>query len=158
VVYTDCWTPTLDSLFGLDGSSHRANYWVYKTYADMAGANVPVSYSDDTITGLAARSDGTRTVSALVGRHLTCLGGTNKNCQEPPSWTPAPTSVSVSVKLPWAVSTATVNVSQIPATWELVPAPTVVFAGPVKVTNGVATVPLPSVADGDAYSIAVTAA
>jgi hypothetical protein len=34
----------------------------------------------------------------------------------------------------------------------------VVYSGPVKVSNGVATVPLPSVADGDAYSITISAA
>jgi hypothetical protein len=155
-MYVDCWSPTLDALFGLDGISRRANYWVYQTYANMTGSRFTVSSSDDTVSGLAAAGGGTKTVQALIGRHFSCLGGTNNNCWQPSGWVPGPIKMSLTIKIPWGVSVAQVTVARIPATWQLVTAPTTTFQGSVPVTNGVATLQVPTVADGDAYTISVS--
>jgi hypothetical protein len=154
--YEDCWSPTLDGLFGLNGSSHRALYWVYQAYAKLTGTRVPVSSSDGTISGLAASNTAAHTIRALVGRHVSCLAPDNLNCPETPGAVPAPTSVSLSVRLPWAADSVQVEVARIPATWQLVPAPTHVQFGTVPVTNGVVNVSLPGVADGDAYTLTIS--
>jgi hypothetical protein len=154
--YNDCANPTLDGLFNLDGTGHRSNYYVYQAYAGMAGAAVPVTTSDDSISGLATANPTARTVQALVGRHLTCLVSVNPNCGQPSTWVATPVATSISVKLPWAATTAQVTVSQIPATWQIVNAPTVAFQGTVAVNNGVASIPIAAFADGDAYTVSVT--
>ncbi|MDQ1357989.1 MAG: xylan 1,4-beta-xylosidase [Acidimicrobiaceae bacterium] len=162
-LYDDCPAPTLDGLLAADGSTPRANYWVYATYARMTGRLVATASSDATISVLATRDDGSERVQAMVGRHVGCLPGVNLSCTRADAGTvaatpvpnPVPIPVSLEVRVPWATATAKVTIAQVSPTWGPLPNPPTVFQGPVTVNAGRLTLVLPAVADGEVYLVTI---
>jgi hypothetical protein len=153
--YDDCSAPTLDGLLSKDGSTPRANYWVYATYARMTGRLVATASSEATISVLATMDDGPERVQAMVGRHVSCLPGVNLSCNRPDSVTAAPTPVAVDVRVPWATGSAKVTIAQVSATWGPVHNPLTIFQGSVPVTGGRLALALPVVADGEVYLVTI---
>jgi len=150
----DCAAPTLDGLLLADGSTPRADYFVYGTYARMKGQLVPATASDGAVSVLASRVEPAGQVVAMVGRDVGCLPGPNLSCHR---GTPAPLPVAavVAVHLPGpSAGQADVSVLQIAPAWGPA-APVAAFRGPLAVTAGVVTVPLPALADGEVYVVTV---
>lgn len=151
----DCAAANLDGLLGNDGSTTRANYWVYDAYARMPGSIVAATSSDATIPVLAASDGSTRSIVVMLGRAVSCLGGVNPSCPEPPSTTPGPAQVTATVRIPWSGAGARLRVERIPANWGAVPAPTTVSDARAVVKAGTLTVALPPFADGDVYVLTI---
>ncbi len=151
----DCATPTLDGVLSMDGSTPRANYWVYASYAAMVGRLVASGSSDAAISVLAARDDGSERVQAMVGRHVSCLPSSNPSCTRPDAVTVAPVPVAVDVRVPWATATAEVSIARVSPTWDPVPTLPTIFHGAVPVAAGHLSLALPAVADGEVYLITV---
>ncbi len=169
----DCARPTLDALLEPDGSTPRADYWVYATYARMAGQLVATSSSDAAVSVLAS-SDVAATrdaaagvaasgIVAMIGRHVTCLPGVNPSCPLPTAGSsvsaaplvPAPVTVVVGVRVPWPAGTAQVTIAQVPAGEAPVPVPPTIFQGPVPIRASLLQLSLPRVADGEVYLITI---
>jgi len=151
--YDDCAAPTLDGLMALDGSTPRAGYWVYATYARMTGRVVATASSDAAVSVLATRDDASAHVVAMVGRDVSCLPGVNSSCTQPDAVTVAPVAVAVRVRVPWSQPAARVGISLVPPTWAPLAAPVPVFQGTLPVARGMVTMTLPAVADGEVYLI-----
>lgn len=148
----DCAAPTLDGLLEADGSTPRPDYWVYAIYAHMTGHLVAATSSDATISALASVTSDQ--VVAMVGRDVSCLPAANLNCSEPAGATPPPATIAMRVRVPWGGSVG-VSIVAIPPSWGPLTRPPTVFDGPVPVTDGVATVPLPELADGEVYAVTI---
>ncbi|MBV9096789.1 MAG: hypothetical protein JO079_01915, partial [Frankiaceae bacterium] len=164
--YSECAKGSLDGLFTptLDGQQSeqpQANYWVYRFYAGMQGNVLNTSTSDNTVTALATNDATAQTISLLVGRHKSCTVAVNPDCTtvNAPEVgaipTPAPAPVSIAVNYPYAVSTVTATISDIPNVRGAMAQP-VATTMSLPVVNGVVTVPLSAVADGDAYTVTLT--
>jgi hypothetical protein len=146
----DCGTPTLDGLLASDGSTRLQDYYVRQQYAAMTGTMVPTVASDDSLAGLASYDPSSRTLEALVGR------GSSADAGGIPWGLLSPKPVTVEIAVPWTSGIVTVVLTQIVAS-VVIPKPPV--QGPpmtLSVTNGVVTVTLPSVNDGDAYALTMT--
>lgn len=164
--YDECGTAgvggTLDGLFtsqyDTQPFSPDANYWVYRFYAQMTGGVVPVTTSTNSLTGLASRDDSTSTLNVLLGRHRSCTPTVNPDCNSTnaPSLfsfpTPSPTGVNVTIDYPYAATSVVASITDIPNVRGAVSQPVPVNET-LSVSNGQVTVDLPSVADGDAYTI-----
>ncbi len=151
----DCAAPTLDGLLLADGSTPRANYLVYATYARMTGHLVAASASDAAVAVLAARNDASGQVTAMVGRDVTCLPAMNASCPRRAAVVPAPEPAVVAIHLPGgAGSQAVVSVVQVPPGWGAA-VPVTMFQGALAVSAGVVKVPLAALADGEVYIITV---
>jgi hypothetical protein len=166
--YSECTKGSLDGLFtptftGTQTEQPQANYWVYKFYADMQGALLNTTTSDNTVTALATNDATTQTIDLLVGRHKSCTAAVNPDCTTALAPevggipTPLPTTVNVAVSYPYAASNVTATITDIPNVRGAVgqPAPTTMT---LPVTNGTVTVPLSAVADGDAYTVTINPA
>jgi hypothetical protein len=135
----DCFGGRFDALFTSDTGGTRPGYWVHYFYGGMNGSVVTSSSSTEHVSAFATRYDSTSTVKVLVGRHDTG----------------AAESVDVAVTLPWAASSVTVGVQQIPDGTAAISNPSVTTTTLTPV-NGVITVPLSSVAVTDAYTLTLT--
>jgi hypothetical protein len=154
--YDDCATPTLDGLMALDGSTPRADYWVYATYARMTGQVVTTASSDAAVAVLATRDDASAHVVAMVGRDVSCLPGVNLSCTQADAITVRPVAVSVAVQVPWSGPAAQVSMALVSPTWAPVPAPTTIFQGLFPIAKGVVNLTLPAVADGEVYLLTLS--
>ncbi len=154
-VTDDCAGPTLDGLLVGDGSTPRANYWVYATYARMTGTVVATASSDATVSVLATRDDSSGRLVAMVGRHVSCQPGINLSCTGPDAVAVPPVAVSIAVRVPWLVGAAPVTITQVPATWAAVVVPPTALQASLPVVEGRMTLALPAVADGEAYLITI---
>jgi hypothetical protein len=151
----DCAAPTLDGLLLADGSTPRADYLVYATYARMTGHLVAATASDAAVAVLAARNDASGQVTAMVGRDVTCLPAVNASCPRRAAIVPAPMAAVVAVHLPGdAGGQAVVSVVQVPPAWGAA-APATMFQGPLPISAGVVKVPVAALADGEVYIITV---
>jgi len=153
--YNDCASPTLDGLLATDGTTPRADYWVYATYARMTGEIVATTSSDATISVLASANDAAGQVVAMIGRHVGCLPAVNMSCSGPEAVTVPPVPVAMGVAVPWDAAAATVTIAQVPPTWGPLMAPFPIFHGSVPITQGRLSLSLPEVADGDVYLVTI---
>ncbi|MGH9051166.1 MAG: hypothetical protein ACRDY4_15665 [Acidimicrobiia bacterium] len=148
-----CGDGSLDGLLTGDGETTYPAYWVYAYYAQMSGNRVPVTTSNTSVTAFATSApDGT--VRVLLGRHQGCRPDLQppNACANPPV---AEGEVTLEVRVP-APAAAVVTVEAIPAAAAPLAAPVAKLAFPAAVAlDGVVTVPLPDVADGDALQITI---
>jgi hypothetical protein len=141
----------LDDLFVQSGSSlvPSAVYWPYLYYAQMEGNSVPVTSSEEQISGFATANSSTRTLMMLVGRH---------DIQGKPG-NPAAQSVAMTVAVPssWVASSVKVSLALFPGIGGAVsqPVPTITT---VPVINGQATIVIPSFGSQNAYGVTITPA
>ena len=153
----DCAAPTLDGLLESDGSTPRPDYWVYAIYARMTGQLVDVTSSDVTVTGLASLNGTDDQVLALVGRNVSCLPAVNLNCPQSTPAAPPPATVAMTVRTEWtSVDHVEVSIVAVPPTSGALAEPPTVFHGPVAVTKGMVSVPLPQLADGEVYAVTIS--
>jgi hypothetical protein len=154
-VSDDCAAPTLDGLLAADGSTPRADYWVYATYGRMTGQLVAAASSDATVSVLATQDAGSSRLVTMIGRDVSCLPGVNFSCTGPDAVAVPPVAVSVAVRVPWPGGSAQVTIARVPATWAPVVVPPTVFQGRVAVVGGRTTLSLPTVSDGEVYLVTV---
>jgi hypothetical protein len=144
---------TLDELLTSSGGT-SADYRVLAAFGQLAGSRIVATPSDQTFGAIGAVDSG-GAVRFLLGRAATCVAAVNPDCGEPASWTPAPADVAMNVKLPWS-GTATVTIDRIPdVPGQNVGGPTVVSSQTVTVTRGSINLVLPSVADGEAWTVTI---
>jgi hypothetical protein len=143
----------LDGLLTGDGETTYPNYWVYAYYAQMSGNRAPVTTSNTSVTAFATTgADGT--VRVLLGRHQGCNPGIQgERCPNQPVL--ADGDVTLQVRVP-SRAVALVTAQAIPAAAAPLAAPVAKVTLPVSVTvDGVVTVPLRGVGDGDAWQITI---
>lgn len=153
--YDDCAAPTLDGLLDTNGSTTRADYWVYATYARMTGQIVATQSSDATIAVLATVDRSAGRIVAMIGRDVGCLPGVNPSCTGTDAVAVPPVPVRIGVDVPWSISSANVTIALVPATWGPVLSPPTVFHGPVRVVDGLLVLSLPGLADGQVYLVTI---
>ena len=150
-----CWTPSLDNALTPKDQSPRGNYWVELAYGRMTGRRLSTMTSTPTISTLAtADPDGAMT--ALVGRHATCLPVVNTACSLRSVSRPAALDVPVTVAVPTSTSALRVVVERVPFSSSAMAGPTVVLDSVLVPTSGAITFTLPRVADGDALILTLT--
>lgn len=172
--YSECGDGSVDGLFTstLDTSSTTngltdaplqpdANYWVYRFYAGMAGDLLSTTTSDNTVTAVATNDASTQTMDLLVGRHKSCTPSVNVDCttaNAPETGAisaPPATTLSINVAYPYAATSVTASIADIPNERGPVSQPTA-QQETLPVVNGTVTIDLPAVSDGDAYTISLT--
>jgi hypothetical protein len=163
-----------------NGTSPLPGYYDRLTYAAMSGNMISTGSSSDTVAALGSYNATTKTLTGLVGRGVGCSQNTEWCTSAFSDYTDAaPTSVLVTLNVPWTSGSATVALTDISggspdlpvggtnlaSLQGLIPqlpadAPTpvdttypIVPAGPGR---GSISVLIPSFADGDAYSFSVT--
>jgi hypothetical protein len=136
----------LDDLFVMtsSGAAPSDTYWPYWFYAQMNGSEVPVTSSQQQISGFATLNTTTRSLMMLLGRHDV----------EGKDGISASESTTITVDVPW--STPSVTVSSQPFTdtggANMEPAITTTT---VPVVNGVATITIPAFGSENGYGLTV---
>jgi hypothetical protein len=158
-----CAIPSFDGLLDTSGTIPQNDYWVRQAYAAMSGNMVSVTSDSDDVTGLASFNSSKGQLTGLVGRAAGCTQDPWCAASWPTSTDAAPTSVNITVTVPWASGQANVSLSDIPgSTLGNTPAPIPVVSmtaiTPTGSGTGTLTISVPSFADGDAYSFTVTKA
>jgi hypothetical protein len=174
----DCADPDLDGLLYWNGDSELPAYYDRLIYASMSGNMVSTTSSSDTVTALASFNSSTNTLVGLIGRGVGCTQNVGL-C--PSGWadsTPAsPTSVVLTITVPWTSGTAHLALTHISGgAPEFPPSPLANFSllssllpgavpkpvdsianiTPAGPGQGTFTMTFPSFADGDAYGLSIT--
>lgn len=134
-----------------------APYWVHRFYADQTGRRLASGSTNSNVSTFATR-DGD-TVRVLVGRHQSCLPGTNPLCTGPRARVASSPAYAVPVQVLGLQGGASrrVVIQRIPATNGPVAAPITVSDSRMTVAaNGTLTINLPTVADGEAWTVTVS--
>jgi hypothetical protein len=158
----DCATPTLDGLLGYDGTSTTAEYWERMVYASMSGNMITTTSSNDEVTAVGSYNSSSNTVTGLVGRGVGCSQTVACEGDFPTLRDAGPTSVTVTLTVPWSSGKASVSLSDIPgqdpsaAVGEPTPTNSTATITPAPGGKGTITISIPSFADGDAYGFTVT--
>jgi hypothetical protein len=87
---------------------------VRQAYAQMSGNMVSVNSDQDSVTGLASFNSSTGQLSGLVGRAIGCTQDPWCASSWPNSTDAAPTSVTITLTVPWTSGQARVSLSDIP--------------------------------------------
>jgi hypothetical protein len=151
----NCEAGTLGGLLDGDKSTPRAAYWVHRAYADMRGTRIDTSDSVQSLSAFAIAEPGGRAWRALLGRHQSCTAQVNPLCQQPASATPAPSPVTVAIRVGGPDRTLTATVARIPDVNGTVPTQPPGNVQQVVVRGGVGRLVLPAFADGDAYTLRI---
>jgi hypothetical protein len=136
----------------------------------MTGERLATSGSGSNITALSTKTDSAQQVQALVGRHDECgspprawfnSGIPNITCPNFQAPKNAAVSASVIVTEPYPLSQVAVTISPLPNSArspdgsDPVPNAPASSSMTLSVTNGIVSIPLSNVGDGDAFSITV---
>jgi hypothetical protein len=136
----------------------QAIYWVYQFYGSMTGTRVATSSPVTDLSGFATRDDSAGTMKVLVGRHKACSIDTARDPACPAGGPPV--DVSVRVTWPYAGTSVHYALQRIPDVGNglggLVPTLPDVAVGGLPVSGGAVVVPIPSFADGDAYTVVLS--
>lgn len=138
----------LDWLFQEDNTTPTPLYWVHRAYADLPSVRLKVTTDTANTVALAGKDDNKQEVSILLGRFL------GKQQSE------APSDVKIDVvDFPYSGKMVTSTIKRIPKNNQSVGAliaPKDVAGSSLPVKNGVVTISLPGMLDGDAYIIKLT--
>jgi hypothetical protein len=148
-----CFGPTLGELIDVPTQQPRGGWWVHKFYAEQTGTRLPVTTSRSDVYGFATRD--ADTVRVLAGRAETCHAAVNKACAGGP-WAPTPPfAVPLTITGGWASGTQVrVTIERVPAgAVGPLTAPWAISDTVVTATDGTLRVTLPSVVDGDAWTV-----
>lgn len=156
-----CSDPVLNGLLTLKGTTFTGTlptYWTAKAYADMKDATkVQVNSSSSwRLSGLAVRQNASSTIRILLGHHWSCAKAQNPVCAS--GFTGGNLKTQVAIDWPYASPAANVTIQRIPAGITHINGPTTVSTSHVTVRSGKVTASIPAFADGDVYSLVVTAA
>jgi hypothetical protein len=161
-----CWNgacndPALDGLLLDDGVSTPPIYYERLIYAATSGNMVATTSTQDPVAALASFNASTGTLTSLIGRGQGCNQSPPCAASWPSDAPAAPTSVNVTVTLPWSSGTADIALTDIEGQTETAvtaPAPSqsTMAIAPVGASTGTVTVSIPSFADGDAYGLVIT--
>jgi fibronectin type III domain protein len=151
--YQACTLGTLDGALLQDNQTPRGTYWMRVGYAGMQGTRLSTNSTDANIT-VFATADGTGGYKLMVSRHQGCAPSVNVYCNVPGAG-PAPTPVTVVLKMAAASTTAKATGSFIPAGTDASTGPVPLSSVAMTLAGSVATVRLPAMADGDVYFINV---
>jgi hypothetical protein len=147
-----CSNGTLDNALLNDHTTPRGIYWVRQQYANMTGERLATSFSNASISAFATKpADGTYQV--MLSRHQTCVRSINVYCY--PGTTPPAAPVSMMLRTA-EEGTASVSARLIPVGIGAQYAPEEVTDVTSSTTDGVTTVALPAVNDGDVYLLTIT--
>jgi hypothetical protein len=149
-----CFEPNLGGLLNSDGNPNP-NYWVMADYGQMSGTRVSSEESDVNVSALAV-TDASGTTRVLLGRHQTCSQPTTGSYCSGPKNLAAAVPATVQVVVPPSAASASVGIQEIPnslADTTTAPATT---TESVPVSNGLASISIPSFGDGEAYFLTVT--
>jgi hypothetical protein len=150
-----CFDPNLGELLNSDGNPNP-NYWVMVDYGSMSGMRVDSEVSDVDLSALAV-TDASGTTRILLGRHQTCSEPTTGPVYcSGPSTLPAAVPTTVQVLLPRSATSATVGIQPIPNSLADMSAAPVTTNTVVTLSDGLASITVPSVSDGEAYFLTVT--
>ncbi|HVA05750.1 MAG TPA: hypothetical protein VNG12_03310 [Acidimicrobiales bacterium] len=159
----DCIKPDLDGLIPFDGTGTLPAYFDRLVYAAMSGTMLQTTSTSDGIASLGSFSATTNTLTGLIGRGIGCSQDVT-DC--PSSWQmskqAAPTSVLVTVTVPWssgAVNIALSRISgQLPELQSVAPTPvnSTAFIVPTGLHSGTISFSIPTFMDGDAYAVTIT--
>jgi hypothetical protein len=160
--YTNCANPTLDALLSNNGTSPWNSYYDRLIYASMSGNMIEAASSSDFVTALGSYNSSSSTVTGLVGRGQGCTEESWCTASFPGNTLAPPTTVRITVTVPWSSGTAEVALTNVPGQ-NLGPVSTppsavdstvpVTAAGPGE---GTVTLTIPSFLDGDAYGFTIT--
>jgi hypothetical protein len=159
-----CTMATIDGLLVDGGRAETPDYFVRTTYAAMNGTVVAARTSSTTVAALGSLSQSRTQVVALIGRLQGCaVTSWCRTVWHPPGSTPAPpTTVDVSVVVPWTTASVSVNLGYEPFQ------PGATSSGPIAVHPSGITLrrtgvgsetvsfSIPDFADGSAYNLIVT--
>jgi hypothetical protein len=135
-----------DLLYGPQTSlSPSDTYWPYWYYAQMNGQVVPVTSSQEEISGFATINSNTNTLMMLLGRHD--VEGTDG--------LPASETTTLTVNVPWNTPSVSVSTQPFADSGGVNDEPPVTITT-VPVVNGVATIPIAAFGSENAYGITVT--
>lgn len=161
---SDCDDPDLDGLLATNGTSPLPDYYDRLVYAAMSGNMLATTSTADSVSALGSYNAATGTITALVGRGVGCSQDTACETTFANYKRAAPTSVLVTLTVPWTSGEAHVAESDISGAFPTFPAmapnPTSLSETIVPTGNGMGTITIsiPSFADGDAYGFTVTQA
>ena len=142
---------TLDGLL-LGTGQPTAAYWAYAAYAALHGVQLDTFSPSPTISILGVR-DPAGAVHLLIGRHVTCTRVVNADCPFPtPS--PPPVAIPLAMTLPWSGPTH-VTVRRIPNRRGVVAGLDMLATTRVTVIDGVLSLVLPPLGDGEALVVDV---
>ena len=120
-------------------------YWPYWYYAQMNGNIVPVTSTQQQVSGFATVNSSTNSLMVLLGRHD--VGGADP--------LPANETTTMTVDVPWAVSNVNVATQSYPDAGGTVTEPPITTTT-VPVVDGVATISIPSFGAQCGYGITIT--
>jgi len=150
----DCGTGTLDGALTPDQVTPRGTYWVRQQYANMTGDRLATSTSHPAVSVFATTpTDGTYKV--MVSRHQSCVRAVNVYCTQGTTATPPPATLTLKLRT-GDTSTPSVDVRMVPVGVDAQPSLVDVTTFSSSTTDGVTTVQLPAVADGDVYILTIT--
>lgn len=150
-----CFGPNLGGLLNADGNPNP-NYWVMVDYGAMSGERVRSEVSSVNVSALAV-TDRSQTTRILLGRHQTCSQPTTGPAYcAGPAKPPAGLPAIVKVLMRDGAQSAKVRIEQVPNSRSDVTKAPRVTSTTVSVRRGVATVRLPSFAEGAACFLTIT--
>lgn len=144
-----CETRSLDNALAPDDQAPRANYWVELAYGRLEGERLVTGGSQSSVSTLAAR-DANGVVTALVGRHVSCLPLVNDVCPKLSLRAPAATDVLARVSVPTSVAAMRIVAHRIAFSSGSVTAPQAILDTVTGVADGAVAFTIPALADGDA--------
>ena len=145
---SQCRDGSMDGLLQRGGAALASRGYAAQFYAGMTGRLTNVTTTDQGVTGLASLSGAT--VQVLLGRHVGCFPSTSPCAATD---LPAPRNVSLSVRVASPVARSyAVTVKRIVAGVDTSP---VVTTSTVTAHNGIVTVSLADVGEGDAVAVTV---
>ncbi len=155
-----CASPSLDGLLTLAGLS-TPTYYERLVYAATSGNMIATTSSVDSVNALGSFNSATGVLTALIGRGVGCSQNATCAANWPAALDAAPTSVTVTITVPWTSGTAALALSDFEGqTDTAVTAPTPVDSTATVVPNGsgggTVTFSIPAFADGDAYGLSLT--
>lgn len=141
--WSTCWAGFNGMLMD-DNVTPQPTYWVYKTYAELAGARLPSETNSPRTVALASRDDAKKEIRLLLGRYTS-------------SGTAAPVGITVT-NYPYGGKEASVSVTQIPYTGNVVralPALPPAKESIVPLNHDTLTFTIEHFLEGEAYGVVI---
>jgi hypothetical protein len=138
----------LDDLLVTSGSTLAPSdtYWPYVYYAQMSGNLVPITSSQQQISGIGAINTSTNTLTMILGRHDVEGVDALPNSET--------TTLTVDIPSSWNAATVDLATFAFPDSGGVDSGPSPVFSS-VPVVNGVATISIPAFGGENGYGITV---
>jgi len=155
--FGDCGGPTLDGLLGPGGRTTLPSYWDRTIYASMSGDMIATTSTNDNVTAVGSYNASTHTVTGLIGRGVSCNQVPTCTKGFPGSTLAAPTTVKVTITVPWKTGSVDVSLTRVPGSRIVaIGRPTARQSHQSVTAAGTVTISMQKFADGDAYGFTIT--